>query len=94
MYRQAQIIIVAVVKHTLLLGTKDGIAEVSLCLAFSTYIRIFLDFFLFWDLVYIKITMPIFEMCKSGEIKIILKTQSTNLGEYRPAWVMSFVFCA
>lgn len=33
--------------------------------------------------------MAIFEVCMSGEIKMILKTQSTNLGDYRPAGLMS-----
>lgn len=33
--------------------------------------------------------MAIFEMCRSGEIKMMLKMQSTNLGDYRPAGLMS-----
>lgn len=33
--------------------------------------------------------MAVFEMCKSGETKIMFKTQSTNLGDYRPAGLLS-----
>lgn len=54
-----------------MLGTKDGSAEDPLSFAFNTCLRNVLDFFAFQDLVYIKVTMPIFEMYRGQELEML-----------------------